>query len=123
MDGFTTRALAGAVCGVMTAAAGVGGTAMTVYGRIAQWLHRAFAAPQPLFAVLGVVAGSPVCVSGQPLPALAFWVRGAAVPVLPAGVLLGGRLSRSLPENLAVCLVFVVALAGALTTLFRAVGA
>lgn len=119
MRGWPPALGAGAASGIMNAAAGVGGPALSVYAVATRWPQPRFAATaQPYFVVIG--AASLVLKLAQtgwaiPEPAPGAWpiVIGAVL----AGLLLGEVLHRRIPHHAARIAVIAIAYAGGATAL------
>ncbi len=107
--------------GLMNAAAGVGGPAMTAYAICTRWDQKGFGATlQPYFITTGLASLlSKYFFSGGHLPALAGWqllgILGAMVAGIAAGDLLSGRIRPEVVRGIVV----VIAYAGAATTVAK----
>ena len=107
--------------GLMNAAAGVGGPAMTAYAICTRWDQKGFGATlQPYFVTTGLASLlSKYFFSGGHLPALAGWqllgILGAMVVGIAAGDLLSGRIRPEVVRGIVV----VIAYAGAATTVAK----
>jgi uncharacterized membrane protein YfcA len=113
---------AGAVGGFMNATAGIAGPAMTVYAVATDWEQRSFAATlQPIFLLANAAAlVSKASVGAIPLDAGLPWAVWLVVAVaVPAGVLLGGAVSRWVSMRAARRTAVTIAVLGALVTLVR----
>lgn len=114
-----SRALAatgGLASGFMNVTAGVGGPGVVIYARATAWPHRHFAATAQLhFCTLGVAS----LVAKQSLPTLPWSGWTALAVALVGGLLVGNRLSTRLDPALAMRLVMIVAIAGAVIALAR----
>lgn len=117
----SSRALAGAgglASGFMNVTAGVGGPGVVIYARATGWPHRHFAATAQLhFLALGIVS----LVAKQALPTLPGigWV--SLLVALLLGLLVGNKLATRIEPALAMRIVMIVAMAGALLALTRGV--
>ena len=111
-------ATGGLASGFMNVTAGVGGPGVVVYARATGWPHRHFAATAQLhFLALGVAS----LVAKQALPTLpgAGWI--SLLVALLLGLLVGNKLSTRIEPALAMRIVMIVAMAGALLALIRGV--
>lgn len=119
LDSTRGAALAGALSGFMNVTAGVGGPPIVIYAGSTRWAYREYVATaQMYFAGLNVLS-----LAGRGAPALrpGEWVAVAAAAA--AGLLIGGRIGRSIDERIAGPAVFAVALVGSIATVVRGVGA
>lgn len=109
---------AGALSGFMSATAGVGGPAITLYALSTGWDHRSFVGTVQLY--FAIVAGTSLTAKGglPDLPA-ATWVLVLGALVL--GVLIGSRLARHIPAHRARWIMIGLALAGSLTTVAKGI--
>lgn len=112
----TGAALAGAVSGFMNVTAGVGGPAVSAYAVASRWPQTAFAATAQLyFFVLGLVS----LLAKQALPNLGWpQITGCLVAVV-AGIVVGDRTSRRLPQRVAGIGVIAIAFVGSALILIR----
>lgn len=109
---------AGALSGFMSATAGVGGPAITLYALSTRWDHRSFVGTAQLYFAM-TAAASLTAKGGLPdIPATTWaFVLGA----LFLGVLFGGRLARHVPAHRARAIMVGLALAGSLTTVAKGI--
>ncbi|ERK69517.1 sulfite exporter TauE/SafE family protein [Leifsonia aquatica] len=119
LSGRAPRLVAGFASGLMNAAAGVGGPAVSAYGILSRWPQRSFAATlQPYFATVGlasVVAKLIVAPGSFPDLGLVGWL--AALVALIAGVITGTLAARRLHVRWARLAVIVIAFGGAAVAL------
>jgi uncharacterized membrane protein YfcA len=112
-SGPTPAIIAGAASGVMNAAAGVGGPALSVYAVATRWPQVGFAATaQPYFVVIGVASlVGKLAATGWSAPALdtAAWpiVIGALVVGLAIGEFLNPRVSHRVARVAVIAIAYV----------------
>ncbi|MFF2372407.1 sulfite exporter TauE/SafE family protein [Agromyces sp. NPDC058110] len=112
--GWPPAVASGAASGIMNAAAGVGGPALSVYAEATRWPQAAFAATlQPYFVVIGAASlGVKLVETGWSLPALAADQWPFVIIALLAG-LGGGELAhRRIPHHAARIAVICIAYLG-----------
>lgn len=107
--------IAGSASGILTAAAGIGGPAVTAYAVVTKWDQQAFMATmQPFFAALGAFAlVNRMLAEGSALPGLSLLEWLAIIPMLPLGVALGGTVARRIHDGVARSAVIAIAFLGA----------
>ena len=106
----------GFASGLMNVTAGVGGPGLVVYALATQWEHRRFAATAQLhFAVLGVAA----LIAKWSLPTLPLAGWAALLALLVVGLVGGNVLARWVHGARAMRWVIVIAMVGALLSLFQ----
>ncbi|WP_025156854.1 sulfite exporter TauE/SafE family protein [Leifsonia aquatica] len=123
VSGPAPRLAAGFVSGLMNAAAGVGGPAVSAYGILSRWPHRSFAATlQPYFATVGLASViAKLVIAPGALPDLGAVGWGGAVVSLVAGVAVGTVAARRLAVRWARIAVIVIAFAGAAVALVNGI--
>lgn len=114
---------AGLASGFMSAAAGVGGPALSVFAILTRWEHRAFAATmQPYFVAAGLMAlGSKLLFEPTAWPTLPAPAWLAMAIALLAGQVFGEWLSTRIPVSLARLLMIVLAFGGGIATLAKGI--
>lgn len=119
MGGRAPRLVAGFASGLMNAAAGVGGPAVSAYGILSRWPQRSFAATlQPYFATVGLASvAAKLIVAPGSFPELGPVGWLAALVALIAGVITGTFAARRLNVRWARLAVIVIAFGGAAVAL------
>ncbi|MEV8143754.1 sulfite exporter TauE/SafE family protein [Specibacter sp. NPDC078709] len=112
---------AGATSGIMSATAGIGGPAISVYAVAARWEQRSFAATmQPYFLTTGAAAiAAKMLLDPAAMPGLPLWTWGVAAAAIVSGLVAGELLAKRMPLAWARRLVIFLAYAGALAATLR----
>ncbi len=111
--GLPAASAAGFASGLMSAAAGVGGPAMVVYGVVTGWEQRRFAATlQPFFVGIAASAIIAKLIAGASFDGLLRPESLLLLPALAAGLLLGEVLASRLPVRAARIGLLAIASAG-----------
>lgn len=111
--GVPAATAAGFASGLMSAAAGVGGPAMVVYGVVTGWEQRRFAATlQPFFVGIAASAIIAKIIAGASFDGLLRFESLLLLPALGAGLLLGEALASRLPVRAARIGLLAIASAG-----------
>jgi len=108
---------AGTASGFMTAAAGLGGPAVTMYAVATRWQHRSFAATAQLYFFL--VGGASLLMKGLPSMPVHAWVTAAGA--LAAGLVVGRLLHRRISPPTAGKAAVLLALLGGVATLGKGI--
>lgn len=108
---------AGFLSGFMHVMAGVGGPAVVLYKLSTNWNHREFVATIQVYFI-GLSIGAILALGWPGLDPTVWWT---ALGGLALGLIIGQRLARRVPVEVASRLVIVVALAGALATVAQGV--
>lgn len=113
--------IAGAVSGLMSATAGIGGPAISVYAVASRWEQRSFAATmQPYFLTIGVATIlAKFLAHPASMPNLSLWTWLLAGTGIVAGLVSGELFATSISPARARVLVVALAYAGALTAAVR----
>lgn len=123
VSGPVPMASLGFTSGLMNAAAGVGGPAITAYAMVTRWEQKSFGATlQPYFVTTGLSSLlSKYLFSGGHLPALQGWqwmgILAAMILGIVAGDLLAGRVRPGVVRRIVVA----IAYAGAVSTMAKGV--
>jgi uncharacterized membrane protein YfcA len=109
--------------GLMNAAAGVGGPAITAYAIVTRWEQRGFGATlQPYFITTGLSSLlSKYLFSGGHLPALEGWQWLGILAAMILGIVAGDLLSGRVQPGFVRKIVVVIAYAGAVSTVSKGV--
>lgn len=109
--------------GLMNAAAGVGGPAITAYAIATRWDQKSFSATlQPYFVTTGLTSlVSKYVMSGGHLPALEGWQWLSILAAMVAGIVAGDLLSGRVKPVSVRRIVVVIAYLGAVSTLTKGV--
>lgn len=123
LTGNVPVAVTGVVSGVLNGSVGVAAPAVGIYGAIGDWPQRAYAAAlQPFFVVMSAAT---VLAKGLLDPAggvpWAWWAWSVLAAVIIAGVLLGARVARRLPERGARAGILVLSFLGGVSVLWAGV--
>ena len=107
--------------GMMNAAAGVGGPAITAYAIVTRWEQKSFGATlQPYFATTGLSSLlSKYLFSGGHLPALQGWQWLGILGSMLLGIVAGDLLSGRVPPGSVRRIVVLIAYAGAISTVSK----
>ncbi|WP_188669014.1 sulfite exporter TauE/SafE family protein [Tersicoccus solisilvae] len=121
LSGPLTLATSGVASGLMNAAAGIGGPAVSVYALLSRWPHRSFAATlQPYFLTLGLCSlGAKWVASGGRMPGLEPWQWVTIIACTAGGLLLGQRIAPHVPAAAARRIVVAIAYLGAASLLVK----
>lgn len=113
----------GFTSGLMNAAAGVGGPAVTAYAVVTRWDQKSFGATlQPYFITTGLSSLlSKFLFSGGHLPALAGWQWLGILVAMVAGIAAGDILSGRIRAGAVRRIVIVIAYTGAASTMAKGV--
>jgi uncharacterized membrane protein YfcA len=113
----------GFTSGLMNAAAGVGGPAITAYAIVTRWEQRSFGATlQPYFITTGLSSLlTKYLFSGGHLPALEGWQWLGILAAMILGIVAGDLLSGRVQPGLVRKIVVVIAYAGAVSTVSKGV--
>lgn len=115
------RSAAGALSGLTSSMAGVGGPAVSAYAVLTRWDQRSFAATmQPFFATTGIVAViSKILLAPDQQLILPWWHWALIVAAILVGILGGERLQRHVRDRHARVFILVIAFAGALAAVAK----
>lgn len=115
IDGGAIRSAAGFSSGLMNAAAGIGGPAVSIYGILSEWPQRPFAATlQPYFATIGLASlVTKLAIDPAGWPASPWWTWAVIAAFLVVGIGLGDRLSVRIHPSWARLAVIAIAYMGA----------
>jgi len=106
----------------MSASAGIGGPAVSIYALATKWPHRSFVATmQPYFLVIGGASLGAKFASGSTTPALPRWVWIMIAVACIAGLIIGEILVRVVEPPTTRRLLAIVAYAGAGATIARGI--
>ena len=114
----------GLASGMMNAAAGIGGPALSAFAVLTRWNQYAFAATiQPVFIAMGICAVvSKVALDPSAWPSLSPGTWGAVLGALAVGMLGGEWGARRVPIKVASVAMLTLAFIGGLLTISRGVG-
>jgi uncharacterized membrane protein YfcA len=107
--------------GLMNAAAGVGGPAITAYAIATRWEQKSFSATlQPYFVTTGLTSlVSKYVLSGGHLPGLAGWQWLSILAAMVAGIVAGDLLSGTVKPASVRRILVAIAYLGAVSTLAK----
>ncbi|HET8632547.1 MAG TPA: sulfite exporter TauE/SafE family protein [Gemmatimonadales bacterium] len=119
-DGRYVVMASGAVSGLMNAAAGIGGPAVTVYAVATSWDQRSFAATlQPYSLIVGGMSFSAMLTVHGATHGLEPWLWAPMLATCATGLVLGEWLRRQLSAVVAYRLLLILAVLGALAAAVR----